>query len=146
MFRSTESVKNQFEPANVTCKVEEVFNGTEKTSIKVQNTGNIPCYLRLRLVTYWVDKDGKIVGKPSPTLVVPIDETHWKKGEDDTFYYLTPVEPGKSTGELLKASLPLGTDEFNNETVYQVVNVFAEAIQAAPQKAVEEAWTSFPSN
>ena len=41
MFTQTEYKDNEFVPANVSCKVVEAFDGTQKTSIQVQNTGNI---------------------------------------------------------------------------------------------------------
>lgn len=146
MFRTTGPVNNQFEPAVVACHVVDTADQNHITSIQVQveEASNIPCYVRLRLVTYWVDKTGNIVGKPSPTLNVTIDETRWMWGEDNTFYYRTPLaaKTGKADN-LLKSDLVLQTDMFNGEPVYQVVNAFAEAIQANPPQAVQEAWPGF---
>ena len=65
MFKSSETIENTFFPAKVECKVEEKFNGTQKSSIAIKNTGNTDAYLRLRLVSYWVNGDGNIVGKES---------------------------------------------------------------------------------
>ena len=65
MFRQTEYKDNEFVPANVSCEVVEAFDGVQKTSVQVQNTGNIDAFLRVRFVSYWVDADGNIVAKPS---------------------------------------------------------------------------------
>ena len=68
MFRQTSLVTNEFETAIVDCQVHEqtdtgsVMAGA-KSSITVENTGNIPAYIRVRFVSYWVDSEGHIVGK-----------------------------------------------------------------------------------
>lgn len=143
MFRTTGPVNNQFEPAVVMCKVVDTYDGTDKTSIEVENDSNILCYVRLRLVTYWVDKNGNTVGMPSSPLKVSVNDTYWMKGEDDTFYYRTPLEAKGKAYNLLKDKLVLEERTFNGEPVYQVVNAFAEAIQANPPQAVKEAWPGF---
>ena len=90
MFRRTEYKDNEFTPANVACKVVEEFNGVRKASIQVQNTGNIDAYLRVRLVSYWVDANGNIVAKPSamPEINMAAD---WIKGANNTYYY-NPIQ------------------------------------------------------
>lgn len=145
MFRTTGPVNNQFEPAQVTCDVVENHDTDRIHGIQVKNDSNISCYVRVRLVTYWVNAKNEIVGKPSPTLNVPYDNIHWKAGADNTFYYLTPLEVNGKADDLLPSGteLVLQTDEFNGEPVYQVVNAFAEAIQANPKTAVQEAWLDF---
>ena len=61
-------------------------------------------------------------------------------GADHTYYYPTPVEPGEKT-EILCDPITLGTVKLADGTpVYQVLEVFAEAIQAEPVGAVQEAW------
>ena len=57
MFRVTQTEENLFVPAQVSCAVYETADDamTRKTGITVENTSNISAYLRLRLVTYWVD-------------------------------------------------------------------------------------------
>ena len=142
MFRKTEPIQNDFEPAEVSCSVEEEFANLQKTSIKVRNDSNIACYLRVRLVSYWQNGNGEIVGKASVMPAVDFDGANWLADrENDTYYYKTAVEPGKQTEHnLLKTTIVLAEDTFNGETVYQVVQVFAEAIQAEPKKAVQNAW------
>jgi hypothetical protein len=111
---------------------------TTKTSIQVENTGNIPAYIRLRFVSCWVDADGHIVGKASVMPAIPYDDAHWFQ-VGDTYYCKDPIEVGAFTPELLKdGSIVLDVDE---STGYrQVLEVFADAIQSKPAKAVTQSW------
>ena len=136
MFRQTEYKNNKFVPANVSCQVVEAFDGVEKTSIQVQNTGNIDAYLRVRLVSYWVDADGNIVAKPSSMPEINM-ATGWIKGTNNTYYYTKPVSPAAQTGSLLSSPIILEEDENGS---MQVIEVFAEAIQSKPYNAVINSW------
>ena len=137
MLRQTDSLDNRFEPAVVSCKVEESYTHPTKSSIKVQNTGNIDAYLRLRLVTYWVDGDGNIVFGTATMPTFDLGEG-WIAGKDNTYYYKTPVAPGEFTGELLGSTITLTENADTGR--YQVIEVFADAIQSEPGKAVAESW------
>ena len=147
MFKQTEYKDNQFIPANVSCVVHEktdndidVTNITKKTSIKVENTGNIPAYIRVRLVTYWVKDIGEgkveITGRASEMPEIST-ATGWVPGSNNTYYYRAPVKAGEFTGELLGPSIELEKDG----DYLQVIEVFAEAIQSAPSGAVTSAWS-----
>lgn len=139
MFKKAEKT-NTFVPAKVTCEVEESLLSGVKSDVCVKNTGNVAAYLRIRLVSYYVDDNGDIAGRvPSqyPTLTL---RNGWIAGADHTYYYPTPVEPGAKTG-ILCDPITLGTVKLaDDKTVYQVLEVFAEAIQAEPAGAVQEAW------
>lgn len=139
MFKKAEKT-NTFVPAEVTCKVEESLFSGVKSNVCVKNTGNVAAYLRIRLVSYYVYDNGSIAGRVSseyPTLTL---QNGWISGADHTYYYPTPVEPGAKTG-ILCDPITLGTVELADGTpVYQVLEVFAEAIQAEPVGAVQEAW------
>lgn len=144
MFRQTSLVTNEFETAIVDCQVHEqtdtgfVMAGA-KSSITVQNTGNIPAYIRVRFVSYWVDTEGHAVGKASEMPVISYDETTWFK-KDDIYYCRTPIAVGGYTPELLQSgeTIVLRADA---ETGYrQVLEVFADAIQSEPNKAVTKSW------
>lgn len=146
MFKQTEYKDNQFIPAYVSCEVHEktdndgdVTNITEKTSITVKNTSNIPAYIRVRLVTYWVKDIGEgeveITGRASEMPEIST-ATGWVPGSNNTYYYREPVKAGEFTGELLSAPIELKKDG----DYRQVIEVFAEAIQSAPSGAVTSAW------
>ena len=117
MFRQTEYKDNEFVPANVSCKVVEAFDGIEKTSIQVQNTGNI-------------------VAKPCTMPEINM-ATGWIKGTNNTYYYTKPVSPAAQTGSLLSSPIILEEDE---NGYMQVIEVFAEAIQSKPYNAVINSW------
>lgn len=135
MLRQTDTLDNQFKPAIVSCAVAESFDGTVKTSIAVKNTSNIDAYLRLRLISYWVDSKGNIVSKSSQMPSVSVADG-WVKGSDNTYYYSQPVAPNEPTPNLLDKKITLVQE---NEYL-QVVEVFADAIQSKPTDAVIESW------
>lgn len=144
MRKETQVENNVFEEAIVTCKVNETFTENTKSSISVENTGNIEAYLRLRFVTYWVDANGDITFEKSlmDTLDIDYDENNWTK-IGDIYYYNHPVPPetNDKTSNLLTSNMTLITKEDENGNVLrQVVQVFAEAIQSLPLKAMEESW------
>ncbi len=150
MFRHQGSqIDGQFEAQSLTCEVSEEYDASTgiKSSIRVKNGSNGDCYIRLNLVSYWQDGDGHVVmggvvGKPSKLPTIEYDIGHWMKDPNsDIYYYKTPVEPGSFTEDLLTRPITLVTDTWDNgETVYQVVEVFAETVQASPADAVEECW------
>lgn len=140
MFRQTQEEENLLVPAEVTCQVKETFADNVKSSITVTNTGNIAAYIRVRLVTYWINEDGNVAPKSSPDLTVPYDSSYWIAGPDNTFYYKYPVPAvsGNVTNDLLLQSISL-TQNTEDKT-RQVIDVFAEAIQAEPTDAVTSSW------
>ena len=154
MFRhagteATLQADGKFEVLNPTGAVVEEFdpNTGVKSSIKGTNDGNGDCYLRLNLISYWQDGDGNVVmpgviGKPSKLPTIDYDTGHWLKDPDnDIYYYKTPVAAGASTEDLLKRPITLVTETWDNGmTVYQVVEIFQETIQASPSAAVVESW------
>lgn len=142
MFSKAPGVAVQFTPAQVSCTVEETFESNVKSNITVKNTSNIPAYLRVRLVTYWVVAEGEDAGKVAAkksdydALAVSLNDG-WIAGSNNTYYYELPVAPDTTTQtSLFSGSIPLKAEDGFN----QVVDVFAEAIQADPTKAVEDSW------
>lgn len=141
MRKQTAVVSNVLVPAEVSCEVVETFSDNTKTEIFIKNTGDIEAYLRLHVVTYWVDANGDILFKEPKSLNINYNDNYWLKSESgDTYYYMFPVQPGDTkniTNNLLASSITLITDADGNK---QVVEVFAEAIQSEPTKAVTSAW------
>ena len=144
MFRQTSLVTNAFETAIVDCQVHEQTDtgsvmASAKSSITVENTGNIPAYIRVRFVSYWVDGEGHVVGKASEMPVISYDETTWFE-QNGIYYCRTPIAVGGYTPELLQSgkTIVLRADA---ETRYrQVLEVFADAIQSEPPRAVTSSW------
>ena len=144
MFHIREQKDNLFTPAEVSCEVlEEFADNKTKSSIVVENTSNIAAYLRLRLVSYWVDGDGNIVAKPSKKLTFAI-ANDWIAGPDDTYYYRSPIKPEDETPNLLADGEKIVLEQEDGYS--QVVEVFAEAIQSKPTTAVESWPVTLDSN
>ena len=131
-----EPVINSMTPAKVSCQVTESFNGTTKRNVNVTNTGDIPAYIRVKLISYRVNGDGKQIGGLAP---VP-DFTPGKNWvEHEGFYYYTlPVDPGKQPADPddqtvayhLIDSITLTGSYDDADGGKQVIEVMAEAIQA----------------
>lgn len=154
MRKQSNTLNNNFVPAIVTCQVEETYQNNEKTNIQVRNTSNVDAYLRVRLVSYWMNSKGEILYKASPTIKFSsndsINTADWiavDSGDNDnsyTYYYTKKVKPGdlisteNLTTNLLKSGskIILETDTKGNR---QVIDVIAEAIQADTEIVVN-AW------
>ena len=126
----TDEIKNIFNPAKVTIETHEEFDGAVKKNVNVENTGDTDVYIRVKLVTY-MQKDGVPTGDAVniPDFILDGD---WLL-IDDTYYYTKPVASGDKTSDLIGAAGIVLKDG-------QVVEVLAEAIQAQPDRAVEDAW------
>ena len=127
----TDPVVNTFTPGEVSCQVEEKFEGNNvKTEAVVKNTGNVPAYIRVAVVANTIDGEGNITGME--TLPVGwLNTTNWTEGSDGFYYYKGVVQPGEKTDNLLKTGI--------NLTGIQVT-ILASAIQSMSDAAVEEAW------
>lgn len=136
----TTPVTNTFTPAEVTCDVTENFNENTgvKTKVNVTNTGNIDVYIRVKLVTYRTNDDGQHIGG---TAKLPefTRGKNWVE-KDGYYYYTLPVAPGQQPDTNLADSMTLEKSYKDADGGKQALDVMAEAIQSAPEKAVGEAW------
>ena len=87
-----------------------------------------------------VDADGNISGTVSSVFPTPALRNGWIAGPNHTYYYPHPVEPGGVTGILCEPIALEQTELADGTPLYQVLQVFAEAIQAEPAFAAGEAW------
>lgn len=147
----TGPVVNTFTPSHVDCEVKEIFENNVKTSIKVHNTSDIEAYIRVKLISYRVNDEGKQIGG-----LATIDDINLGNGwfkYDGFYYHKTPVAPNDNdstkdydmTKNLLAddTSITLKSYEVTTEDPNggkQVIEVMAEAIQSKPNSAVEQAW------
>ncbi len=130
LVRDTDGLTNHFDPARMEVEILEDFDGTTKSSIRIHNKGDVKVYAKVQLITYMTNAQGEVVLDQLPVLAVPA-ASGWVAGEDNTFYYLTPIASGASV-ELLAAPITLAEG--------QVVEVMAEIIQAEPADAWQSAW------
>ena len=148
MLRRAEA-KIDFTPAVVTCAVHEKVNGAEvtgsaasgsvKSDITAENTGSTTVFLRLRLSACWVDGTGKVTGTPSALPQITLRQ-NWLDGGNGLYYYALPVEPEQSTTVLCEPMRMETSVSPTGAAVYQQITVLAEAVQALPGKAAQEAW------
>lgn len=131
-------ITNTFTPSHVTCKVDENFDGKTKTNVNVINTGDTEAYIRVKLVTYRVNKNGQHIGG---TAAIPSFTPGQNWVENGGYYYYTlPVAPGQKPDDNLIDSIQLTGNYDDADGGKQVIEVMAEAIQSAPAKAVGESW------
>lgn len=150
LVTSTGPVTNTFTPASVTTEVEETFDGTTKSNVRIKNTGNIDAYIRAAVIVNWVNDAGEIYGtapvastEDAPgDYTISYDETYWFKGSDGYWYYTKPVAPSTEnnpqyTGVLIESCAPAGQAPAGYALQ---VTILADGIQSEPVKAVSEAW------
>lgn len=148
----TDSVNNSFTPAEVTCHVQESFNGNSKSNVKIQNTGDTDAYIRAAIIVTWQDNDGNIAAQPVKDTDYSItlkykgnggsnSDSNWLRGDDGYYYYSEPVAVSYSTGDLIEnckladgVTAPVG--------YHLCVEIIADAVQSEPAQAVIDAWST----
>lgn len=148
LARETDSIVNDFIPANVTIDIQEKVNNNTKEEIVIENQSNVPVYIRVALVGNWADAEDKIcinhTGSPLSSLT-PGD--NWKKGDDGFYYYTESVAVGGKTTDLLDSAIELTLAD--DGCSYQL-EVIASAIQAqgdnGSNTAVYDAWGIDPAS
>lgn len=141
LIDQTGSITNTFTPANVTPDIEEDFNGSVKSNVKIKNNGDIPAYIRVKVVVTWKNAQGNIyntapVLNTDYTWTIPANNK-WKQS-GGFYYYTKPVPAGGSTSVLLTDCQPLAGKA--PEGYRLSVDIHAQAIQAEPTTAVTSAW------
>lgn len=140
---SSKPVSNSFSAANgpKLKVIEEFSNGdTVKKNVTVKNTGDAVAYVRCVVTYTLLDKHGDISAQ------IPVSGTDytvsygadWTQGKDGFWYYTKPVSTDASTTALIT------TCETLNTTAQLVVDISAQAVQAAPASAVNDAWPDNP--
>lgn len=138
---------NTFDPSKVTCRVEENFNENTgvKSNVNVTNTGDIDAFIRVKLVTYRTNADGKHIGGTAEIPDFTPGEGWVKYG--DYYYYTQPVAPNAKPATNLISSITLTDSYTDADGGMQAIDVMAEAIQSVPADAVRQAWgVSIASN
>ena len=134
----TDPVVNTFNPSQVTCSVEENFDGKAKTNVNVRNTGDIPAFIRVKLVAYRTNDAGQHIGGVSEVPAFNLGKDWAKCG--DYYYYTCPVAPGATPADSLAERIELTENYTDVDGGHQSIDVIAEAIQSVPEDAVKAAW------
>lgn len=133
-------ITNTFTPSQVACEVTESFDKTTgvKSNVNVMNTGDTQAFIRVKLVTYRTNGEGKHIGG---TAEIPgfTPGTGWVK-HGDYYYYTKPVAPNQKPEADLIASMTLKVNYTDADGGHQAIDVMAEAIQSVPEAAVKAAW------
>ena len=138
LVTKTSPVVNTFTPGEVSCKIDETFDGTTKSNVYVTNTGNTNAYIRAAIIVTWKDAAGNIAA------TVPAKGTdyeitigsNWVKGNDDYYYHKGSVTPNNLTSNLIENCTALQP----NGDYTLSVEILADAIQSSPDSAVTQAW------
>ena len=137
LVAQSEPVQNNFTYAHVSCKIDEKFDGTTKSDVKIQNTGDIPAYIRARIVVTWKDTSGNVSAVPveNTDYTIAFNETDWTQ-QGGYWYCKTAVNPDGFTPKLITECKKTGTADGYDLSV----EILADAIQSEPANAVKEAW------
>lgn len=118
LITNTGAVQNTMVPAEVPITIHETFDGTTKSGVTVQNTGNTDTYIRVAIIANAVDDDGNVIAGTAPN--VPVDPENWTK-IGNYYYYNGIVTPNGSTARLFNGEVTVTGGE---------INILAESIQA----------------
>lgn len=127
---ATDAVTNTFTPPTVKGEVDEDFDGTVKKNVTVTNTSDVDVFVRVKLVTYFIDANNNIVGKAaSIPEFTPGAGWFEKPAGSDTYYYMYELKDGAEPATPLigESGITLVQDADVNK---QIVEVMVEAIQA----------------
>lgn len=155
LMASTQPVKNEFVSSKVSCAVvEDPFDGTTKTNVQIQNTGDTKAYIRATVVVTWKNDKGEVYAatpqKDTDYTIAFNPNNDWFEGADGFWYHLTEIAPcthvdaqehnGCMTGVLINSCAPVVGRAPNG--YYLSVEIVASAIQSAPDSVVTTKWTN----
>ena len=150
-------ITNTFTPAKIYAEVQESFDGTTKSDVKVYNgytdeknnkhNSDAPVYIRVALVPSWEDSAGNIVAVPADLDDLVIEwGTGWHLRDADGYYYYTQkVAAGGATNNLIESATVNHKSPGYAAGYHMNLQILAQAIQAEGvddnnDKAVLDAW------
>lgn len=144
LVAQSEPVENNFTYAHVSCTIKEKFENDVKSDVQIQNTGDIPAYIRARIVVTWKDVNGNVsstVPVKDSDYTITFNETDWKQ-EGDYWYCKNAVDAKDFTPVLITKCEKTGDAPDGYDLS---VEILADAIQSEPASAVTEAWGYTPT-
>ena len=134
-------VVNTADKGEVTNRIDEEFNGTEKTNVKIENTGNVSSFVRVAIIPIWRDESGN----PAPltaegTYTIEINTDDWIEDGNGFYYCKTDIEPSEFTPVLIESCTVNDnlSEDYNGMTFD--LQVLAQSIQSDPQNIVTDVW------
>lgn len=104
------------------------FSTTYDKKVYIQNTGTVPCYLRVFAVVSNADIPAQM----------DLNTTAWKKGKDGYYYYKDIVAPEHKTAALFQ-HVQITEADIKQEA-FQII-VYAESVQAQGYEDSEAAFS-----
>lgn len=142
---STGVVINTFNPAQVSCEVDEDFDGSEKRYVAIVNTSDIEAYIRAAIIVTWKNAENGNVygGMPVKDVdyTISLNGTDWFQGTDGYYYHKKPVPPESQDGRtevLIYSCSPIAAK--TPEGYGLNVEILGSAIQSVPADVVEQNW------
>lgn len=128
----TGEVKNTFTPPDLDIEI---------TGDVIENTGDVPVYVRAAIVANWVNEtDGSILSTQPELGEIPLKDG-WVKGSDGFYYYTVALESKATAPELIESGkLTVPTAPSADYTLQ--IQVLSSAIQSTPTEAVINSWTA----
>ena len=145
LVAQSEPVQNNFTYAHVSCRIDEKFENGVKSDVKIQNTGDIPAYIRARIVVTWKDTSGNVsstVPVKNTDYTIAFNTTDWTQ-DGDYWYCKKAVAADGFTPVLIKECKRRETAA--PEGYNLSVEILADAIQSEPAGAVTDAWKYTPT-
>lgn len=157
----SEGLTNTFTPATISGEVKETFNNpfNTKNNVYIQNTSDVPVYVRVALVPNWtkaetvenvtkyvpvaepVGNDDVIIDNQNWGSFVPAANSNWVKGDDGYYYYKKPLAAANKTDDTdLTGNLFNKAEAKENDPYHMNLQVLLQMIQAEPASAVTQAW------
>ena len=103
LVAQSEPVQNNFTYAHVRCTINEKFENGVKSDVEIQNTGDIPAYIRARIVVTWKDAKGNVsstVPVKNTDYTITFNETDWTQ-QGGYWYCKTAVPVDEKTPALI---------------------------------------------
>lgn len=136
---------NTMNIATTSTTIEEKFDGTVKSNVKIKNDGTMSVFIRVKLVPTWQDKNGNPAAKKAALSDLKITwgdnfKDNWIDGSNGYYYYKSKVAPNTETAELIKEAVIADSSKPQLKNYELNLNVLAESIQGDPKEAVKNAW------
>lgn len=154
---STDPVTNTFTPAHVSTAVDETFENGVKSDVKIQNTGDIPAYIRAAVIINWADANGNVYGGGTPAAstddgksgdyIISFNTDDWKQ-IGDYWYCETTTAPGALTKPLIiscaKTSTATVPDGYDLQVTILADGIQADGVASNGKTPMEDAWGVTP--
>lgn len=105
-----------------------LFSTTYDKEVRIQNTGSVPCYMRVFAEVSNADIPAQL----------DLNTTAWKKGKDGYYYYKDIVAPKQKTAVLFQ-HVQIAEADIKQEA-FQII-VYAESVQAQGYQDAEAAFS-----